>query len=176
VDAARRSAERDVPVVEDTAVRCGQDVAVGAAGRCVARYLEGGARRAGVTGQLWVVMELWPRPGFVDARPDSVRRVDLPVTDVPRRRTADADVAGAGDADVAVRVVGHQRCALEAVVGTERGHFGSGPAVEDVDTVGGGDDDVLVATTGEVGGHGRADDLTRRRADQMAAPLVPFNT
>ena len=90
----------------------------------------------------------------------TVRAGDLVVVDLadPGRRQPRGDVAGQGDPDGPVGVVGDQRRVLQAEVGAEVGDLGPGPAVEDQGAGDGGDDHVVVAAAGEVGGDHRADD------------------
>src|SRR6185312_5390929 len=98
----------DVAVGEDTTVGRGQDVAVGRGGRCVARHLDRGCRRAGVAAQLGIVVELRPSTLLIDRGSRSAGAVDLPVGDDGARGL----VADTRDADVAVGVVGDQRRVL----------------------------------------------------------------
>ena len=95
--------------------------------------------------------------------PDGPRPVgpgDLVVVDLPHavRGLGGGDVAGQGDADGAVGVVGDQRRVLQAQVGAEVGDLGSRPPVEDQGPVDRGHDDVVVAVAGQIGGHHRSDD------------------
>ena len=56
-------------------------------------------------------------------------------TITPTKALPVVGVARAGDADVPVGVVGHERRALEAVADAERRHVGTRASVEDVDAV-----------------------------------------
>ena len=72
---------------------------------------------------------------------------DLVVVDLPHpgRRVSGGGIAGQGDPDGAVGVVGHQRRVLQTEVGAEVGELGAGTPVEDQGPADGGDDDVVVA-------------------------------
>ncbi len=106
-------------------------------------------------GSWWNMGQAAPPDGL-----GTVRAGDLVVVDLPyaRRGQGGAGVAGQGDPDRAVGVVGDQGRVLQAEIGAEVGDLGAGPTVEDQGAGDGRDQDVVVAGSAQVGGDHRTDD------------------